>query len=142
MLPRFQEIQQQRLNTLGDARKTLNQKLLRAEHNLIQLHQYQQTLSTDNDDTARIDNFSLQNQQSMKNQIGNMIGLARQERDSTRGELEQQTWLIKQQLCQIKSIDLVIDKRASRQAAEQDLQEQVQQDELAMQAYVLRLAGV
>lgn len=136
MLTKFQTIQQQQLAALGEQRNELNQQLSSGQHNLEQLHQYQQSLTMPG---ASFDVFTMTNRLSMQNQIVTMIDTVEQKIVLTQIDIARQGQLIKQQLGQIKGIDMVLDKRALAKLAEQELNEQTQQDELSVQSYLHRL---
>lgn len=133
MLIKLMDIQQKKLEELAQQRIALNDKLYREQHHISQLQGYQKDLASG---VGGVQILNMQNQQSMKTQIQNLIDSQQQQLALTEADLTRQNSLIRQQIGQLKGIETVAQRRQAKAELERELLEQFQNDELATQTFL------
>ncbi len=138
MLIKLIEIQQRNLDDLAQYRIKLNDKLFQEQSQMSQLQSYQKDLTNVSTMTHSL---NMQNQETMKAQLKNMIDYQQQQLSLTEADLKRQNSMIQQQVAQLKSIETVAQRRQAKAELEKELFEQFQNDELATQAFLRNRNG-
>ncbi len=138
MLMKLIEMQQRNLEDLAQYRIKLNDKLSQEQSQMSQLKSYEKDLTGVG---AMTSSLNMQNQQTMKVQIQNMIGYQQQRLSLTQADLKRQNNLIRQQIGQLKGIETVAQRRQAKVELAKELAEQFQNDELAIQAFLRNRNG-
>lgn len=138
MLIKLIEIQQRNLDDLAQYRIKLNNKLFQEQDQMSQLQSYEKALTGVGTMTHSL---NMQNQQTMKAQVQNLIGYQQQRLSLTESDLNRQNGLIRHQIVQLKSIETVARRRQEKAEQAQELLEQFQNDELAIQAFLRNRSG-
>lgn len=138
MLIKLIEIQQRNLDDLAQCRIKLNDKLFLEQRQMSQLQSYQKDLSGV---STMIHSLNMQNQQTMRSQVQNLIGYQQQRLSLTESDLKRQNKMIRQQIGQLKGIETVARRRQEKAEQAQELLEQFQNDELAIQAFLRNRSG-
>jgi len=138
MLKKLIGIEQNNLDELAKQRVYFNEQLQHKKHHVAQLASYQQLLTV-NQNNKQV--LHLQNMQSMRNQVEGLIDKQQFEVDLHEADLFRQNELVSKKIGQIKGFETVVKKRESKTQLAQDIIEQFQHDELAVQIF-LRNKGV
>lgn len=138
MLTKLIEIQQRNLDDLAQYRVKLNNKLFQEKDQMSQLQSYEKALTGV---STMSHSLNMQNQQRMKAQVQNLIGYQQQRMSLTQSDLNRQNHLIRQQIVQLKSIETVARRRQEKAEQAQELLEQFQNDELAIQGFLRNRSG-
>ncbi|SQD78659.1 flagellar FliJ family protein [Moritella yayanosii] len=133
MLNRLIGIEQKKLDALSAQRVQFNEQLQRKKYQISQLATYQQALTANNGDSQVL---HLQNMQSMRNQVDGLIDNQQFEIDLHEADLLRQNTLISQKIGQVKGFESVLRRRESKAQLAQDIAEQFQNDELAIQVFL------
>jgi len=132
MLNKLIVIEQKKLDELAMQRIQFNEQLQRKKYQVSQLAIYQQALTANSGDSQVL---HLQNMQSMRNQLDGLIDNQQFEIDLHEADLLRQNTLISQKIGQVKGFETVIRRRESKAQLAQDIAEQFQNDELAIQVF-------
>ncbi|MCJ8349452.1 flagellar FliJ family protein [Moritella sp.] len=133
MLNRLIGIEQKKLDELSAQRVQFHEQLQRKKYHISQLATYQQALTANSGDSQVL---HLQNMQSMRNQVDGLIDNQQFEIDLHEADLLRQNTLISQKIGQVKGFETVLRRRESKAQLAQDIAEQFQNDELAIQVFL------
>ena len=133
MLNRLIGIEQKKLDELSAQRVQFHEQLQRKKYHISQLATYQQALTANSGDSQVL---HLLNMQSLRNQVDGLIDNQQFEIDLHEADLLRQNTLISQKIGQVKGFETVLRRRESKAQLAQDIAEQFQNDELAIQVFL------
>lgn len=133
MLNKLIDIEQNKLDELAKQRVYFNEQLQHKKRHISQLASYQQVLTVNQNNKHAL---HLQNMHSMRSQVEGLIDKQQFEVDLHEADLLRQNELVSKKIGQIKGFETVVKKREIKTQLAQDISEQFQHDELAVQVFL------